>query len=258
MSRKAIIIWGVVIIVAIIGIIITSILLNNGSSDSNSNNSPTEDNKNNNVNTSDLPTESEIVSIEAGQGSGDYYYWSIMPLRLQSQLPNPRSSSTIDHYYSKELGIAFSYEVISLLNKDKFLAITPPEDRSNDTTIYLHNFEETKESGQSIEIIDIEDNLRFNTIPEIINLQVLDEKQRELCKIDQQNNRYSIIAKDNKVKDSTPICGKYAKGNNRFFIRPRQDGSAISKLIFVRAGSQELSYDGAMQGKYWYESIIVE
>ncbi len=258
MSRKAIIIWGVVIIVAIIGIIITSILLNNGSSDSNSNNSPTEDNKNNNVNTSDLPTESEIVSIEAGQGSGDYYYWSIMPLRLQSQLPNPRSSSTIDHYYSKELGIAFSYEVISLLNKDKFLAITPPEDRSNDTTIYLHNFEETKESGQSIEIIDIEDNLRFNTIPEIINLQVLDEKQRELCRIEEQNNRYSIIAKDTKVKDSTPICGKYAKGNNRFFIRPRQEGSSITKLIFVNAGSQELSYDGTMQGQYWYESVIIE
>ncbi|MEY2985798.1 MAG: hypothetical protein RJB24_27 [Candidatus Parcubacteria bacterium] len=258
MSRKAIIIWGVVIIVAIIGIIITSILLNNGSSDSNSNNSPTEDNKNNNVNTSDLPTKSEIVSIEAGQGSDDYYYWSIMPLRLQSQLPNPRSSSTIDHYYSKELGIAFSYEVISLVDKDKFLAITPPEDRSNDTTIYLHNFEETKESGQSIEIIDIEDNLRFNTIPEIINLQVLDEKQRELCRIEEQNNRYSIIAKDIKVKDSTPICGKYAKGNNRFFIKPRQEGSSITKLIFVSAGSQELSYDGTMQGQYWYESVLVE
>jgi hypothetical protein len=258
MSRKAIIIWGIVIIVAMIGIIVTSILLTNGSSDSNSNNSPTESSQNNNVNNSDLPTESEIVSIEAGQGSDDYYYWSIMPLRLQSQLPNPRSSSTIDYYYSKELGIAFSYEVISLLDKDKILNISEPDLSSNDTTIYLHNSNESKESGQSIEIIEIEDNFRFNTIPEIINLQVLDEKQRELCRIEEKNNRYSIIAKDTKVKDSTPICGKYAKGNNRFFIKPRQDGSAISKLIFVNAGSQELSYDGTMQGKYWYESIIVE
>jgi len=258
MSKKAIIIWGIVIAIAIIVIVATAVLLNSGSSGSNSNNIPTESNQNNNINNPDLPTESEIESIEVGQGSGDYYFWSIMPLRLQSKLPEPRSSSVLDHYYSKELGIAFAYEVISLVDKDKFLAITPPEDRSNDTTIYLHNFEETKESGQSIEIIDIEDNLRFNTIPEIINLQVLDEKQRELCRIEEQNNRYSIIAKDTKVKDSTPICGKYAKGNNRFFIRPRQEGSSITKLIFVNAGSQELSYDGTMQGQYWYESVIIE
>lgn len=258
MRRKAIIIWGIVITVAMIGIVATYILLNRGSSASNNTDSSNSNQDNSANNNSNLPTESEIESIEAGQGTGDYYYWSIMPLRLQSQLPNPRSSSTIDHYYSKELGIAFSYEVISLVDKDKFLAITPPEDRSNDTTIYLHNFEETKESGQSIEIIDIEDNLRFNTIPEIINLQVLDEKQRELCRIEEQNNRYSIIAKDTKVKDSTPICGKYAKGNNRFFIRPRQEGSSITKLIFVSAGSQELSYDGTMQGQYWYESVIIE
>jgi hypothetical protein len=258
MSKKAIIIWGIVITVAIIGIVATYILLNSGSSAFNNTDSSSSNQDNIANNNSNLPTESEIESIEAGQGTGDYFYWSIMPLRLQSQLPNPRNSSIIDHYYSKELGIAFSYEVISLVDKEKFLAITPPEDRSNDTTIYLHNFEESKESGQSIEIIEIEDNLRFNTIPEIINLQVLDEKQRELCNIEEKNNRYSIIAKDPKVKDSTPICGTYAKGNNRFFIKPRQEGSTINKLIFVSAGSQELSYDGTMQGKYWYESVIVE
>ncbi|NBP56476.1 hypothetical protein EBU71_08075 [bacterium] len=229
MSKKAIIIWGIVIAIAIIVIVATAVLLNSGSSGSNSNNIPTESNQNNNINNPDLPTESEIESIEVGQGSGDYYFWSIMPLRLQSKLPEPRSSSVLDHYYSKELGIAF-----------------------------LHNFEENKDSGQSVEIIDIEDNLRFSTIPEIINIQILDEKERELCEIEEQNNRYSIIAKDIKVKDSTPICGKYAKGNNRFFIKPRQEGSAISKLIFVNAGSQELSYDGTMQGQYWYESIILE
>jgi len=258
MSKKAIIIWGIVIAIAIIGIVVTAVLLNNGSSDSNSNNNPIESNQNNNVNNSDLPTESEIESIEAGQGSGDYYYWSIMPLRLQSQLPEPRSSSVLDYYYSKELGIAFAYEVISLVDKDKFINITPPENAGTPNTIYLHHFNESKESGQSIEIIEIEDNLRFNTIPEIINLQVLDEKQRELCSIEEQKNRYSVIAKDTKVKDSTSICGKYAKGNNRFFIRPRQEGSAISKLIFVNAGSKEFSYDGSMQGQYWYDSIILE
>lgn len=255
MSRKAIIIWGIVIIVAIIGIIATSILLNNGSSVSNNQSNTTLDNP---IANNNLPTEESIESIEQEQGSGDYFYWSIMPLRLQSKLPNPRNSSVLDYYYSPEQGIAFAYEVISLVDKEKFLIISAPEPISNDTTIYLHNFEENKESGQSIEIIDIEDNLIFSTISEIINLQILDEKQRELCKIEEKNNRYSIIAKDTKAKDSTPICGKYAKGNNRFFIRPRQEGSTISKLLFVSAGDKEISYDGTMQGQYWYESVLVE
>lgn len=258
MSRKAIIIWGIVIAVAIVGIVITYVLLNNGSSDSNNTTNTSDTTPDNLSVNNNLPTEESIEAIEQGQGSGDYFYWSIMPLRLQSKLPNPRNSSVLDYYYSKELGIAFAYEVISLVDKEKFLAISAPEPRSNDNKIYLHNFEEDKESGQSIEIIDIEDNFRFNTIPEIINLQILDDKQEELCKIEQQDNKYFVIAKDTKVKDSTPICGKYAKGNNRFFIKPIEDGSAISKLLFVSAGDKEISYDGTMQGQYWYESVLVE
>lgn len=261
MSRKAIIIWGIVIGIAIIGIIITYVLLNNGSSavNNNSNNQNNSSNSGNNTNnTSPIPSEENIENIEQNQGSGDYYYWSIMPLALKSKLPDPRSSSTIDHYYSKALGIAFAYEVISLVDKDKFIAITPPENAGTPNIIYLHHLNESKESGQSIEIIGIEDNLRFNNIPEIITTQILDSKQKEACKIVEQKNRYSVIAKDTKVKDSTSVCGKYAKGNNRFFIKPTQEGSTISKLIFVNAGSKEFSYDGSMKGQYWYESVILE
>jgi hypothetical protein len=258
MSRKAIIIWGIVVAIAIIGIVITYLLLNNGSSVSNNTNNQSDTNQNIPSNNNNLPTEENIEAIEQGQGSGDYFYWSIMPLRLQSKLPNPRNSSVLDYYYSPELGIAFAYEVISLVDKEQFLAVSAPEPRNNDNKIYLHNFEENKESGQSIEIIDIEDNFRFNTITDIINLQILDDKQREACKIKQQDNRYFVIAKDTKVTDSTPICGKYAKGNNRFFIKPIEDGSAISKLLFVNAGNREISYDGTMQGQYWYESVLVE
>lgn len=260
MSRKAIIIWGIVIAVAIVGIVITYLLLNNGSSGSMVENNPTNTSEdlNSNINTDNLQSEESIEAIEQGQGSGDYFYWSIMPLRLQSKLPNPRSSGILDYYYSPELGIAFAYEVISLADKEKFLAVSGPEPRSNDNKIYLHNFEEDKESGQSIEIIDIEENLRFSTIPEIINLQILDDKQKVACKIEQQDNKYFVIAKDTKVKDSTAICGKYAKRNKSFFISPIQEGTAINKLLFVKTGDKELSYDGTMQGKYWYESVLVE
>lgn len=256
MSKKAIIIWGIVIAIAIIGIVATAVLLNNGSSANNSNNknnSSNNSNSANNTNTTNIPTEQNI------ERNLDYsYVRQTIPNNLQSKLPESKNSNVIDYYYSKDLGIAFAYEVISLVDKNNFINITPPENAGTPNTIYLHHFNEAKDSGQSVEIIDIEDNLRFSTIPEIINIQILDEKERELCEIEEQNNRYSIIAKDIKVKDSTPICGKYAKGNNRFFIKPRQEGSAISKLIFVNAGSQELSYDGTMQGQYWYESIILE
>lgn len=260
MNRRAIIIWGIVIGISVIGIIITYVLLNNNGSSAVNNNSNTPNNSSNlgNSNNNNIsPTPSED-NIEQNQVSGDYYYWNIMPLRLKSKLSNPKISSTIDHYYSKELGIAFAYEVISIVDKDKLINITTPENTDTPNTIYLHHFNEAKESGQSIEIIEIEDNLRFSTIPEIITTQILDSKQKEDCKIVEQKNRYSIIAKDTKVKDSTSICGKYSKGNNRFFIKPRQEGSTISKLIFVNAGSKEFSYDGSMQGQYWYESVILE
>lgn len=100
MSRKAIIIWGIVITVAVIGIVITYILLNNGFSNSNQNTNTGNNNTENVANNNNLPTEENIDSIEQAQGSGDYYYWSIMPIRLQSKLPNPRNSSSLDYYLS--------------------------------------------------------------------------------------------------------------------------------------------------------------
>lgn len=259
MNRKTIIIWGVVILVAIFGIIVTYILFgNNGFSNTiNTGNQDNTNNSNTDTGNTILPTESEIESIEQRQGSGDYYYWSIMPLRLQAKLVSPRNNSLLDYYYSSELGIAFSYEVVAI-GSDKYISITPPESRSNSGIIYLHIFEAPKESGQSIEVIDVESNYRFNTIPEIINLQILDSEQKKVCTVQQKEDKYSIIAKDTKVKDSTAICGKYAKGNNRFFIKPQQEGTATNKLIFVSAGDKELSYDGSKQGKFWYESVVVE
>lgn len=244
MSKRYIIIGGIVIGIVIVFILLIYVIVNSGIfSINNSNN---------------LPTEEIIAEIEKDQGSGDYYYWSIMPANLQARLPNPRSASALDHYYSPELGIAFAYEVISLVDKDKFIALTPPENGGTVNTIYLHHLNEAKESGQSIEIIDIEDKFRLNTIPEIINSQILDDKQKQVCKIEEKNNRYAILSKDTKVTDSTIICGKYAKGNNKFFIKPIQDSALTKKLLFVNAGDKEWSYDGTMQGKYWYESIIAE
>ena len=183
MSRKVIIIWSIIIVIAIIGIIITYLLLNNGSSSNNTSNSD-----NNNPPIITPISEQNIENIDKNEGSGDYYYWSIMPLNLQSKLPSPRTSSLIDYYYSKDLGIAFSYETQSIVDKNKFITLTTSENEGDKNVIYLHNFNEAKESGQSIEIININLNYRFNTITEIISLQLLDDKQKELCKIEQKNN----------------------------------------------------------------------
>lgn len=256
MSKKYLIIGGIVIGIVIIIMLLTYIIINNGIFRFNSSESSNVNTNQDPIN-SNLPTEESIADIEKDQGSGDYYYWSMMPIKLQSKLPNPRTSSALDYYYSKELGIAFSYEVISLIDKEKFIAVTPPENGGTVNTVYLHHFNEAKELGQYIEIIDIEDNLRFSNIPEIINSQILDDKQKQVCKIEEKNNRYSIIAKDTKVKDSTLICGKYAS-MNRFFIKPIHEEQSIKKLLFVNTGDKEWSYDGTMQGKYWYESVIVE
>ena len=256
MSKRAIKLWAIVIVISILGVIATYVLLgNNGSSVSNQNIDNNVNNNSSNSPATSPSNEATIEEIEQYQGSGDYYYWSIMPLRLQSKLPNPRSSSVLDYYYSKELGIAFSYEVVNITNKDTFLTLS----EANSNLIYLHNFGEAKEAGQSIEIIKVDSEYIFNDVEVIIRSQLLDPKQRELCKIDEKNNRYSIIAKDTKVKDSTPICGKYAKGNNRFFVKPNEEGiSSTTKLIFVTAGDKEISFDGSGNSRYWYESVILE
>jgi hypothetical protein len=253
MNRKAIIIWGIVGLIAIIGIILTYILLrNNGSSDTvNTGNQDNITNSNTDENTV-LPNESEIESIEGRQGSGDYYYWSIMPTKLQSQLRNPRESGLLDYFYSQDLGIAFSYEVIAI-GSDKYVTVSPEAN-----TIYLHIFETPKDSGQSIEIITIDSDKRFNSILDIISTQLLTPAQNTNCQIIEKDAKYSIIAKDSNVKDSTVICGKYAKGNNRFFIKPQEEGTATNKLVFVSAGDKELTYDGTGDGKFWYQSVVVE
>lgn len=257
MNRRTIIIWGIVIGIAIIGIVATYIFLgNNGSFDTVSQEGDSSNEQPIDLNNTDT-TNSVNVAIDPDQGSGDYYYWSIMPTKLQSKLPSPRESSIIDHFYSKDLGIAFSYEVIGI-NSDKYIAITPPEPGTGSSVIYLHIFETPKESGQYIEILEIPSEQRFNEISDIILNISLNEAQRKQCMVRQDGIRYSIIAKDSSVKDSTAICGPYAKGNNQFFIKPREDGLATNKLVFVSAGDKELSYDGTFQGKYWYESVVVE
>lgn len=253
MNRKAIIIWGIVGLIAIIGIILTYILLrNNGSSDTlNTGNQDNITNGNTDDNTV-LPNESEIESIEGRQGSGDYYYWTIMPTKLQSQFRNPRESGLLDYFYSQDLGIAFSYEVIAI-ESDKYVTVSPEADM-----IYVHIFESPKDSGQSIEIITIDSDKRFNSIQEIITDQLLTPAQSQDCQIIEQDTKYSIIAKDSQIQDSTLICGEYAKGNNRFFIKPQEEGTATNKLLFVSAGDKELSYDGTGNGRFWYESVVVE
>jgi hypothetical protein len=252
MNRRAIIIWGIVGLVAIIGIILTYILLrNNGSSDTKNTTSQNQNEEVNQLNTD--PNTNISEGTENREGSGDYYYWSIMPTKLQSQFRNPRESGLLDYFYSQELGIALSYEVIAI-GTDKYVTVS-----SNDsTTIYLHIFESPKDSGQSIEIINIDSDKRFNTISEIITAQLLTPAQSQDCQIIEQDTKYSIIAKDSQIQDSTLICGQYAKGNNRFFIKPQEEGTATNKLVFVSAGDKELSYDGSGNGRFWYESVVVE
>lgn len=251
MNRKAIIIWGIVGLIAIIGIILTYILLrNNGSSDNGNQDNTT----NSNIDTGNtvLSNGSEISNVEQDQGTEDYYYWSIMPTSLQSKFLSPRENVNLDYFYSKDLGIAFSYEVIAI-GTDKYVTVSP---ESN--TIYLHIFETPKDSGQSIEIINIDSDKRFNRIADIIASQLLTPAQNTKCQIVEKDAKYSIVAKDSTVKDSTSICGKYARGDNRFFIKPQEEGTATNKLIFVAAGDKELSYDGSNNGKFWYQSVVVE
>lgn len=258
MNRRTIIIWGIVVGIAIIGIVATYIFLgNNGSSGTESQEVDTSNEQPIDLNNSTDFNNSINTTIDPNQGSGDYYYWSIMPLRLQAKLPSPRGSSIIDHFYSQDIGIAFSYEVIAI-NSDKYITITPPEPESTSTIIYLHVFEEPKDSGQSIEIINVPSEQRFNEMSDIILNVALNEAQRQQCTVRKDNTKYSIIAKDTSVQDSTRICGPYAKGDNRFFVKPIEEGTATNKLVFVSAGDKELSFDGSFQGKYWYESVVVE
>lgn len=166
---------------------------------------------------------------------------------IKNKLELDKKTTSTDYVYSRVNGIILTYERESVNDKKPIYV------RVLDNKVYLSLSEDNLQSGQSIEVINIDPNLRFNTIPEIITQQILIADEKVNCKIEEKNGRYSI-----KPKNSTQTCGNYADINNKFFVKPTEDGSAISKLIFVNAGNQELSYDGSMKGKYWYESVIVE
>jgi hypothetical protein len=166
---------------------------------------------------------------------------------IKNKLELDKKTSATDYIYSNINNIVFTYEKESINDKKPIYV------RVLDNRVYLSLSENNLQSGQSIEVINIDPNLRFNTIPEIITQQILIADEKVGCKVEEKNGRYSI-----NPKNSTQTCGNYADINNKFFVRPTEDGSAISKLIFVNAGDQELSYDGSMTGKYWYESVIVE
>jgi hypothetical protein len=254
MNRRAIIIWGIVGLVAIIGIILTYILLrNNGSSDSV--NTVSQDTTTQNSNTTIKPFVADDLSQVSASQTSDTVEYSpeyIIPSSLLSRLKINTENSDIKYFYSANTKTAFTYESKSI-DKVKDIIVT-----ENGNIIYTYTNEADKNSGQSIEIINIDSDKRFNIIPDIITTQLLTPVQNRDCKVTEKDGKYSVIAKDTKVKDSTAICGKYAKGNNRFFIKPQEEGTATNKLVFVTAGDRELSYDGSNNGKFWYQSVVVE
>jgi hypothetical protein len=248
MNRKKVFMGIIIIGIVIIGIIIVYVLLLGNRSSM-----VQEINVENREEDVLISTNTAIDNITEGSGDLRFRALGSMPTNLRNKLPDSRSSEFIDYFYSEEFGIALSYEIRASINSEEYFMITPSDFATNSGTIYLHIVDSPKESGQSIEVINIDPNLRFNTIPEIITQQILIADEKVGCKVEEKNGRYSI-----KPKNSTQTCGNYADINNKFFVKPTEDGSAISKLIFVNAGNQELSYDGSMKGKYWYESVIVE
>jgi hypothetical protein len=251
MNRKAIIIWGIVGLIAIIGIILTYVLLrNNGSSDTVNTTSQDQNEVVNQLNISqdaNVSNEIDTTDVTANQGINN-----TIPTSLFSKLNIDQKPKTILWYYSSKFKIAFTYEPADIVDQTD---VRVGEDIEK---IYVYKALQNKDSGQSIEIITIDSDKRFNTIPNIITTQLLTPAQNNNCQIIEKDSKYSIIAKDSKVKDSTTICGKYAKGNNRFFIKPQEEGTATNKLVFVTAGDKELSYDGSNNGKFWYQSVVVE
>jgi len=251
MNRKFIVILGGVLL--IIGITIVVFFIRSRTNDQNNiatSNTNIQSNSQTKIN-----SDSSAKFVDNNYLPANYSQYengAIPNSEIKNRLELDKKTDSTYYVYSKLNGIALTYEQISV--KDK----KPIYVRVQDIKIYLSLSEDNIQSGQSIEVINVDPNLRFSNIPEIITQQILIADEKVNCKIEDRNGRYSIIAKDPKVTDSTKICGNYAKGNNRFFMRPIEDGSSISKLIFVNAGSQELSYDGSGKGKYWYESVIVE
>lgn len=182
--------------------------------------------------------------------NNSYIITSVLFYRLKLNQHNTKMS----YYYSNQNGVSFTYENKGINNNNGITVTEGQPDTGDEEKFYLFFTEKDNiQSGQSIEVISIDPNLRFNTIPEIITQQILIADEKVGCKVEEKNGRYTI-----KPKTNTQTCGNYAGVDNRFFVKPTEDVFAISKLIFVNAGNQELSYDGNMKGKYWYESVIVE
>lgn len=251
MNKKNIFIFSIVGIIFIVTIIVYLVFFNNNENQNqqeNQNNDLVASNNSNLQQLNRVPNNDDIINSPY-----------IIPQSLLYKLKINESNLNMSYYYSSQNKIALTYEIKSIDDKKDITVTEGHPDIGDEEKVYLFLTEKDNiQSGQSIEVINIDTNLRFSTIPEIITQQILNADEKSNCKIEEKNGRYSIIAKDLKVKDSTKMCGNYAKGNNRFFMRPIEDGSSISKLIFVNAGSQELSYDGSGRGKYWYESVIVE
>lgn len=256
MNKKNIFIFSIVGILFILTIIIVYLVFFNNNENQNQQQNQ-QQNQNNDLVTSNNSNlqQSNIVPNNNDIINSPY----IIPQSLLYKLKINESNLNMSYYYSSQNKIALTYEIKSIDDNKDITVTEGHPDIGDEEKIYLFLTEKDNiQSGQSIEVINIDLNLRFSTIPEIITQQILNADEKVNCKVEEKNNRYSIIAKDLKVKDSTKMCGNYAKGNNRFFIKPIEEGSSISKLIFVNAGSQELTYDGSGRGNYWYESVIVE
>ena len=246
MNKRNIIILGITIFLVISSIMLYILVF---SDNSNKNGQTNLNATSNNLNTSS-EVQNNTIAIEGNIINSPYIIPQSLLYRLKLDQNNPKMS----YYYSNQNGIALSYENKGI-NNNKDITVTEGQpDTGDEEKVYLFFTEKDNlQSGQSIEVINVDPNLRFNTIPEIITQQILIADEKLGCRVEEKNGRYSI-----KPKNSNQTCGNYADINNKFFVKPTEDGSAISKLIFVNAGNQELSYDGSMKGKYWYESVIVE
>lgn len=242
MNKKFIIISiGGALIIGVTIVIFFITTRTNNTNTTNSNSQPNTQITNSN-NSTDL-VDNTYLPVDYSQ----YENGAVPTSKIKNRLELDKKTDSTYYVYSKVNGIALTYEQESIEDRKPIYV------RVQDSKVYLSLSEDNIQSGQSIEVININETLRFRDIPSIIREQILIADEKQGCTIEETNGRYTI-----KPKTNTQTCGNYADINNKFFVKPIEDGSSLSKLIFVNAGSQELSYDGNMKGKYWYESVIVE
>lgn len=249
MNKKYIIITSVTILVITLSLSLIFFIDNRNSRNSNFGND------NNLIIDQSINSEGSLEFVDNTYLPDDYSQYEVGAVpstEIKTKLELDKKTLSTYYVYSKLNGIIFTYEQESVNDRKPIYV------RVINNKVYLSLSEDNIQSGQSIEIINVNEDLRSNNVPTIIREQILIADQKQNCMIEEKDGRYSIISRDKTVKDSTVSCGNYAKGNNRFFIRPQESGTAVNKLIFVSAGDKELSYDGSGNGKYWYESIIVE